>query len=385
MVLVEIACIILFTLFSLIYLIVFQADLLFYCQNLLSDGATSYSPVLGGVIITVTALLLRFMVRGFFPKKQTASVALSYLPSALAMGVLTSVHPVSNTSMDFGGAVWGAVTILLMVAVLVWFINKARPFDSDTSVKGWLFRVFWMNLGVMAGVFVLCGMVGNANESDHLRLRMERMILEGNVNEAVALSKNNCEKDTSMLMLRAYAFGKHRQLGGSFFTPFPENTTSNMLIPTSTNNLTLLTTSEGHIAELIGGRGVKGLSARQTLTALANKGKLTKTGKQYLLMAYLLDRDLDAFMKYLPKVFDDMDTLPRNIAEAVVLYESKHPRSKSNYELGDAEKRYEYFLKEQSLMKKGSKTKADGSPLYWHSLKDDFGDTYWYYYCSKNR
>lgn len=82
MVLVEIACIILFTLFSLIYLIVFQADLLFYCQNLLSDGATSYSPVLGGVIITVTALLLRFMVRGFFPKKQTASVALSYLPSA---------------------------------------------------------------------------------------------------------------------------------------------------------------------------------------------------------------------------------------------------------------------------------------------------------------
>ena len=53
----------LFTLFSLLYLFVMQADLLATAQHLLSKGQTVYSPLWGTVIITFLLLLLQGVFR----------------------------------------------------------------------------------------------------------------------------------------------------------------------------------------------------------------------------------------------------------------------------------------------------------------------------------
>ena len=84
----------LFTLFSLLYLFVMQADLLATAQHLLSKGQTVYSPLWGTVIITLLLLLLQGVFRRImvYPLRFHA---LYYFPSCVVLGLLT-VHCSSN-------------------------------------------------------------------------------------------------------------------------------------------------------------------------------------------------------------------------------------------------------------------------------------------------
>ena len=74
----------LFTLFSLLYLFVMQADLLATAQHLLSKGQTVYSPLWGAVVITLLLLLLQ----GVFRRIMVLSVA---FPCALLFPVVRRV------------------------------------------------------------------------------------------------------------------------------------------------------------------------------------------------------------------------------------------------------------------------------------------------------
>ena len=81
-----------FTLFSLLYLFVMQADLLATAQHLLSKGQTVYSPLWGTVIITLLLLLLQGVFRRImvYPLRFHA---LYYFPSCVVLGLLTSIVP----------------------------------------------------------------------------------------------------------------------------------------------------------------------------------------------------------------------------------------------------------------------------------------------------
>ena len=86
----------LFTLFSLLYLFVMQADLLATAQHLLSKGQTVYSPLWGTVIITFLLLLLQGVFRRImvYPLRFHA---LYYFPSCVVLGLLTSSNRVECT------------------------------------------------------------------------------------------------------------------------------------------------------------------------------------------------------------------------------------------------------------------------------------------------
>ena len=365
--------------FSLVYLSFFQADLLWYAQHVLSHGLTVYSTLVGAVVITVSILLVRILVKRFHPANQRVTPSLSFLPSALLLAIITDFHVQTDTHLGYGNAIIFSILLLLGYILLVWFVSKINPFDQNTTARGWTLNMVLMNLITMCIIFAIVGTLGNHNRSEHIRLKAERMIVTGNCDGALDLLNYRCEKDTSLIMLRAYALGKHTILGENFFSNFHQGS-SDMLMPAPTNRLRLATTSSTHIYTMVGGSPAKGQGVKAALMALDKKKKLTRTGRQYLLVAHLLDRDIDTFVRCLAKVYDTGDKLPRQYAEAVVLYLKKHPHANLFYDLGDAEQRYAKFRKLAGPIKKGAHRLPDGSPVMYDTLLKPFGDTYWYYY-----
>ena len=101
----------LFTLFSLLYLFVMQADLLATAQHLLSKGQTVYSPLWGTVIITFLLLLLQGVFRRImvYPLRFHA---LYYFPSCVVLGLLTSIVPQTGWNVQLStNWIWLTVCI----------------------------------------------------------------------------------------------------------------------------------------------------------------------------------------------------------------------------------------------------------------------------------
>ena len=92
----------------------------------------------------------------------------------------------------------------------------------------------------------------------------------------------------------------------------------------------------------------------------------------YMLCAYLLDKRLDDFVKWLPVFYNIKGNLPKHYREALVLY--NHLRSKPiiNYsnDVMDAD-----FKDYQDMVKNTTKPAVKQS-----CVRDSYGKTYWYYY-----
>lgn len=85
-----VACGLLFSIFSIVYLFVLQKDVVGALHYSLSQGKTHYSPLVGAIIITVVLLVFRWGINGLMGLKGPVRT-LSYFPSCLLLGVLTDV------------------------------------------------------------------------------------------------------------------------------------------------------------------------------------------------------------------------------------------------------------------------------------------------------
>jgi hypothetical protein len=97
--------------------------------------------------------------------------------------------------------------------------------------------------------------------------------------------------------------------------------------------------------------------------------------EQYLLCAYLLERNLDKFADKLKKVYhfeeDSVVKLPRYYQEALVLYQHIRP-GRINYKNSIQETNYEDYKR---LVRSSSI-----SQVSMNISRTDFGKTYWWYY-----
>ena len=107
----EIACAIVFCVFTFAYLFFYQADLLTMEQHVLSDGLTKYNRTVGAVIITAILLLLQQGVDAA-TKRTIKMPALTYLPSALLLAMLTDISPSIDQGYSIGKWAWLAPLLL---------------------------------------------------------------------------------------------------------------------------------------------------------------------------------------------------------------------------------------------------------------------------------
>ena len=115
--LVKAVCAVVFLFFTFVYLYHYQADILYVGQHVLSEGATTYDPLVGALLITLVLQVLQMVVMGVMRVSHSA-VALTWFPSFLILTVITDVGANIDSDFSFGGWAW-AIPLLL----IVWFFT----------------------------------------------------------------------------------------------------------------------------------------------------------------------------------------------------------------------------------------------------------------------
>lgn len=197
-------CGILFTAFAFCWLYYFQHDLLCAAYNKLLYGIESpveqqaHIHLIISLLLTAFALFLvipgRFLLR--FKK---GLYSLNYLFSAAFLGVITGYD--GSSLLGQGYTVWMVTAIFVVVLFLICKIIASVP-KSDYNDRP---RTLAGNLLLMSLLFSMVGYLGNTDENLHRRLRMEKLLSEGDYVTLLEIGMNEEESDPAIDMLRAQA------------------------------------------------------------------------------------------------------------------------------------------------------------------------------------
>lgn len=347
-------CRIVFAVFTFCYLYFYQADVMVVSQHLASGGQTHYVPLAGAVLITMALLLLQAVVYKL-TRLYKRTHALTYMPSVLVLIFITSISPQVSTSIDVGGW-WIAFPVALAVfAVLVYLSVTYQPLTPEVKSSGFTSHVMWINLLLMFMMLLCVALFANTDEPFHRQARMEHLLTEQKVDEAIAVGQQAEQTSPSLTFVRAYALTLNRQLGEKFFET-----------PVSPGSASLTYDS---------------LHAHSLMLPKARVQKISRKGVDFVLTKFLLDRKLEDFATMLPKYYDLSKPLPKHYREALVVYVhvSRHPVL--NFRNHQLEKEYDDFIQLRRQIKSVQADVTTGEDNARHMvLKQKYGKTYWYYY-----
>lgn len=362
------ACAIAFWIFSFVYLLAYQADVLAYSQHVLSGGATHYDPCVGTVIITFTLYLLHLGVY-WLTRLRGACHVLTYVPSLLALAFVTS----GGTHLEEGFRM-GVWSWLLPLCLAVWAMGvfAARRMSSGATQQGGvvLSRPLWVNLISMCGLFLFVGLAGSSNDVFHYRLRIERLLQGGHYAEALEVGGRSVASDSSLTMLRAYALARQGLLGERLFT-YPVNGTSAELVPTGSGAHFVMYPTDS-LYRYLGAKPFQDMPATLYLRALQRMPNTSPAVVDYILCGYLVDGDLDRFARELPRCHAVNDSLPRHYREALTLY--MHQRSNPSLVYHDDVMETDYADLQALEAQYASEAERR------LNVFKQYGTTYWWYY-----
>lgn len=363
------ACAVVFVLFAFSYLYFFQADLLAMVQHVLSNGATSYEPFIGTVIITAVLYLVHIGVRKLGGLGDVCH-AFTYLPSLLLLVALTDVEGCVGDRLQTGVWLWLSPLLILSYVAVSLFL-RFRKVGLMAAPAAFAMADMWKNLLFMACMFIGVCLLGNSDRVFHYRLRMENLLRGGAYAEALQVGEKSADADVNLTMLRAYALSKSRLLGERLFE-YPLTGGSDALLPDG-HVVECLFFPEERIFKSLSIRRKGDMRAMEYLLYIERNGLAMKSAADYMLCGYLLDKDLDAFVKAIQGKYNTAsETLPKHYKEALILYTHirANPVLVYHDEVMDAD--YADF---QRLEGEYSDRRERES-----YVRDVYGNTYWYYY-----
>lgn len=366
--LMRVVCAVIFVLFSVLYLLCFQADTLAFSQHVLSHGATHYQPVVGTVIIT-SVLLLLVVAMQRLSRLWRCFHWLVYLPSMLLLLVLTDVNPDMDLHVSMLKWCWIIPLVMAMWGVGVFFARNIQEIE-DHGIVGIFDRPMWVNLLCMCFMMIVVGLAGNGNSIFHDTMEIENDIQCGRYDKAMRVGRRNPHADANLTMLRTYVLAHQGQLGECLFT-YPVHATSSDLVPiTGQTRCRKMPTDS--IYRLLGAKPLKGMTTNAYLRALLVTKQAKPAVADYILTGYLIDRKIDEFAKELPLHYTINDSLPRHYREALVLY--NHIRSNPTvvYHNNVMDTDFEDM---QRLEAHFNSRSAKNLNVY-----DNYAGTYWWYY-----
>lgn len=362
----NVLCTLVFSAFTFLYLYFFQNDMLAYAQHVLSKGTTVYDPLIGALVITGVLLLLSLLATSALSKRLVCFPALGHLPSVLVLAAMTDIHIVDSGHENVFGYVWLAA---LLIFALAFVLNSVAGRLVLIPTKMTAAKRMFVNLFMLFVLlfFALC--CGNTREEDHVTLASERMIAQGEYAKATEIIDKCSANTPELTMLRAFALAKTGQLKDVFFRPNIVRGSGNLL-PLHQSELKMLPAST--IQRALGGIPSEGLTVKSYLEIMDRMERLTPVGRDYLLTAYLVDKDLEAFVEHFQKWGLTAADATGNCAEALVLYAHMKGNNVTGIAFAEKEKAWNDF---QAMKKKPS-----GKTLRENALRKTYGDTYWFYY-----
>ena len=287
---IRIVCAVLFCLFSFCYLYFFQADVMTIVQHLASGGQTFYNPLLGAVLITITLKLLQVGISSW-TKLSKRGYALTYFPSFLLLTIVSDIRPTA-TGVTLSSWLWIAPLFLILYAIIVIMTKRFEPYEPELRSFGIFSQLTWMSLAIFLSFFLFTGLFSNTDKYYHQRAKVEALIDKRDYAGALQVVKTMPHTDSVTSMLTVYAVARRGHLADSlFYYPL---------------------VGEGRV--LRPGRVHSWLQPDSVLL------KVTRTSANYQLTGFLLDRNLQEFVRYLPQYYPVDSLRPRYYKEAYELY-----------------------------------------------------------------
>ena len=364
-------CAIVFLLFVAIYVFFYQEDTLALTQHILSGGATIYSRVIGGIIITIVLALLHFTTAKVMRTKPLCIYALSCFPSLYILAMLTDF----DTSQPLSPWRWWAILMPLAAAVwwgVVYFLGELLRYRcSDIRhEEGYLARTLGCNIFILAAMMIGVGLLSNSNDITHYRLRMERLLMHGEYAKALEVGKASDKTDASLTMLRVFALAHEGRLGDELFN-YPVRGTSASIVPELSDGKMLMLSPDS-VYRMLGAIPRHGQTTKNYLKAIVKSGQATKAAIEYQLCGMLIDKDLDGFVNLLMKTHKIDDTLPLHYREALILYTHRRSSPKVVYRNTVMDTDYD------DMQRLEAETKSPGERRI--QIYKQFSGTYWEYF-----
>ena len=364
-------CAIVFLLFVAIYVFFYQEDTLALTQHILSGGATIYSRVIGGIIITIVLALLHFTTAKVMRTKPLCIYALSCFPSLYILAMLTDF----DTSQPLSPWRWWAILMPLAAAVwwgVVYFLGELLRYRcSDIRhEEGYLARTLGCNIFILAAMIIGVGLLSNSNDITHYRLRMERLLMHGEYAKALEVGKASDKTDASLTMLRVFALAHEGRLGDELFK-YPVRGTSASIVPELSDGKMLMLSPDS-VYRMLGAIPRHGQSTKHYFNAIVKSGQATKAAIEYQLCGMLIDKDLDGFVNLLMKTHKIDDTLPLHYREALILYTHRRSSPKVVYRNTVMDTDYD------DMQRLEAETKSPGERRI--QIYNQFSGTYWEYF-----
>ena len=364
-------CAIVFLLFVAIYVFFYQEDTLALTQHILSGGATIYSRVIGGIIITIVLALLHFTTAKVMRTKPLCIYALSCFPSLYILAMLTDF----DTSQPLSPWRWWAILMPLAAAVwwgVVYFLGELLRYRcSDIRhEEGYLARTLGCNIFILAAMMIGVGLLSNSNDITHYRLRMERLLMHGEYAKALEVGKASDKTDASLTMLRVFALAHEGRLGDELFK-YPVRGTSASIVPELSDGKMLMLSPDS-VYRMLGAIPRHGQTTKNYLKAIVKSGQATKAAIEYQLCGMLIDKDLDGFVNLLMKTHKIDDSLPLHYREALILYTHRRSSPKVVYRNTVMDTDYD------DMQRLEAETKSPGESRI--QIYKQFSGTYWEYF-----
>lgn len=356
---------VLFIIFTFCYLYFLQGDLLSLTQKQLSQGQTTYNPLAGAIVLTSLLALLQYFIEQHVPVSNRFHAS-TYVPSTIILGLITSI------SGTLSGVWIGCSIVLLLLWVAVIWISRQIEFN-EIPVNQLILKLSLPNLWIFIVLFMFVGFTGNTDECLHYELKTGKLLKENQDKEALEIGKNSLTTSRRLSALRAFAMKK--DIGNKLFEyPMPYGSRGLMLIPADSTYSLYAPDSLYKFFRCY----PKNASPTSYYKYIANHPQTTannEIAKEYYLCALLLDKKIDQFAKDLPLYYNLADStrqIPKYYVQALILYKHLRTHPVITYEDAVASENFKDFL---LAVKSATAPNTKGAVA-----RDDYGDTYWWYY-----
>ena len=360
---IPVLCGLFFVIFCALFLYFYQGCNLAQTQHLLSQGTTTYRPLIAAGLSSFILLILGVALSLALRRMPLRLKCVSWFPSFVLLGIFTQRHFV-----QFGEAEspdkWWLYLLLLVIFLLLVYAGNLFP-DSSKEHKSSSAYV-WPNLMQLVLYSVVCVSISNQNPTIHRTLRANQAIGLQQYDRALELLGQEESPSRSNSAMVAYTLSRKGKLADSLFC-YPQHYGSEGLFPLLKDTLMVvnLPLTIGRHLGYMKGDHLKATRFLEQVRLLDTKE--SPQVKDYMLCAYLLDRDVPRFVDAMG-IDSLVQDLPHHYSEALALYESMSGDSVNNCSVELMRKPLHRFLRKR---KRGSKL-------------DEFATTYWYYYFGLN-
>lgn len=358
----------LFSVFSVVYLSVFQKEVLEALHYSLAQGKTVYAPWMSAIIGTIVLLVLRWGINALVGLKGPLKT-LSYFPPCLLLGVLTDVgHGVYHGEGISAQWAWLLPLLLALYVVIGKLLARAcRLWVNPELEEGVMIN---SNLFILLLLCLMTACIGNSDIHFHHELKVEEALRKQDYEAARKVGLKAMDPSRNLTALRAYAMSREGTLGEYLFQYPQLYGAAGLLMGTSDDKALRLNADSLYV--YLGARPALGEPAMNFFSRICEEESGNYTTMDYYLSALLLERKLEQFVKAFDELYTVRDSIPHYYQQALFLYDKIHQSAKPMVVDEAMEEQWKAYMEE--------KDKLAGTVGEGNRMRRKFGDTYWWYY-----